>query len=282
MLDSGKEYFPKIGFMQGRLVEKYNSRYQAFPPHSWRQEFELARELKLPLIEFIADYENEDKNPFFLSYAELDSLKEIADKNHLKILSICADYFMKYNLIKFDSFEINLSSFEVLKLLIKNGKYFGIKTIVLPFVDESSIKSIFREPKVIGNLKSIIKLFEKEEIECSFELDLPPDDVLEFVSKFDSEIVKINYDIGNSASLGYDCADELSKYGHLINDIHLKDREINGGPVVFGSGASNFEELFKFIFQKKFSGPIIMQSYRDELGFDIFNQQLNWIKERFL
>ena len=59
----------------------------------------------------------------------------------------------------------------MLKLLIKNGKYFGIKTIVLPFVDESSIKSIFREPKVIGNLKSIIKLFEKEEIECSFELD---------------------------------------------------------------------------------------------------------------
>ena len=93
MLDSGKEYFPKIGFMQGRLVEKYNSRYQAFPPH-WRQEFELARELKLPLIEFIADYENEDKNPFFLSYAELDSLKEIADKKPSKnIINLCRLFY---------------------------------------------------------------------------------------------------------------------------------------------------------------------------------------------
>ena len=44
-------------------------------------------------------------------------------------------------------------------------------------------------------------------------LDLPPDDILELVYSLNSEFIKINYDIGNSAALGFDCSEELNKYG---------------------------------------------------------------------
>ena len=154
--------------------------------------------------------------------------------------------------------------------------------IVLPFVDESSISSVFREPKVINSLRRVIDFFEKVEIECSLELDLPPDDILGLVDSLNSEFVFINYDIGNSAALGFDCSEELDMYGHLINDIHLKDRVVGGGPISFGNGSSNFDCLFEFIFKNEFSDPIIMQSYRDNEGLQIFKQQLNWIKERYL
>jgi L-ribulose-5-phosphate 3-epimerase len=277
-----EQYTPRIGFMQGRLVKKYNSRYQAFPPNSWRKEFEIASQLQLAMIEFIADFENEDVNPFFLSNKELDCLGDLAAKNNLEIVSICADYFMRYKLIDGNTFALNDTSLDALKVLLANGKYYGIKNIVLPFVDESSISSILREPKVIDSLRRIIDFFEEVEIECSLELDLPPDDILELVYCLNSEFIKINYDIGNSAALGFDCSEELNKYGHLINDIHLKDRILRGGPVFFGKGSSNFDCLFEFIYENEFSGPIIMQSYRDEEGLEIFEKQLIWLKERYL
>jgi len=34
----------KIGVMQGRLVPKYQDRYQAFPVGMWQDEFKVAKE----------------------------------------------------------------------------------------------------------------------------------------------------------------------------------------------------------------------------------------------
>ena len=52
--------------------------------------------------------------------------------------------------------------------------------------------------------------------------------------------------------------------------------------MLFGKGSSNFDCLFEFIYENEFSGPIIMQSYRDEEGLKIFEKQLIWLKERYL
>ena len=41
--------------MQGRLVPKYQGRYQAFPISYWQDEFTIAQECGIDLIEFILD-----------------------------------------------------------------------------------------------------------------------------------------------------------------------------------------------------------------------------------
>ena len=46
----------KIGVIQGRLVPKYQGRYQAFPIGMWQDEFKVAQEYGLDLIEFILDF----------------------------------------------------------------------------------------------------------------------------------------------------------------------------------------------------------------------------------
>ena len=51
----------KIGVMQGRLVPKYNNRYQAFPVGMWQNEFNIARDCGLDLIEFILDFNDAKK-----------------------------------------------------------------------------------------------------------------------------------------------------------------------------------------------------------------------------
>ena len=272
----------EIGFMQGRLVEKYNGRYQAFHPKLWENEFKIAPSLGLKSIELIADYENEDLNPIFQNEKSLNYLNDISNETGVKILSICADYFMKYQLINKSDFVINEKSLDVMKKLIENSAYIGVMNVVIPLVDESSIKACFENNQLIESFKKVMHIFEEFNIDASFELDLPPKDVITFIKNIDSENAKINYDTGNSASLGYSMHEELSTYGHLINDIHLKDRTLNGGPVLFGTGEADFRVLFDYIYKTKFSGPIIMQSYRDDKGIDIFKEQLNWINEGYM
>ena len=43
----------KIGVMQGRLLPKYQGRYQAHPIGYWEDEFEIAASIGIDLIEFI-------------------------------------------------------------------------------------------------------------------------------------------------------------------------------------------------------------------------------------
>ena len=62
-----------IGVMQGRLLPKYEGRYQAHSVAYWQVEFSKAAELGLDCIEFILDYNDSEKNPLMT----LDGCKEI-------------------------------------------------------------------------------------------------------------------------------------------------------------------------------------------------------------
>lgn len=272
----------EIGFMQGRLLEKYNGRYQAFHPDLWQDEFRIASEIGLTSIELIADYENEDVNPLFQDAKALSHLLSLSDDTGVKIRSICADYFMKYHLIDRSDGSLSRRSFEVMEKLVENGSYIGVENIVIPFVDESSIKNIFNTEKLVRSIQKVTDIFQGTSVEASFELDLPPKDVLSFVEALDRKNAKINYDIGNSAALGFSIKEELRTYGDLINDIHLKDRKFGAGPVIFGAGEADFGVLFDHIYTTNFTGPIVMQSYRDHDGLQVFKEQLQWITERYI
>ena len=169
-----------------------------------------------------------------------------------------------------------------MKKLVENSAYLGIKNVVIPLVDESSIKDFWENKELNESFVKIMHIFEEFNIEASFELDLAPKDIVTFINNIGSNKAKINYDIGNSAAHGYNIYEELSSYGHLINDIHLKDRAYKGGPVFFGTGKAEFGVLFDYIYETKFRGPIVMQSYRDDKGIDIFKKQLNWLKEGYI
>ena len=63
----------------------------------------------------------------------------------------------------------------------------------------------------------------------SIETDLKPSILLELIKKMKNKIF-INYDIGNSASKGYDFNKE-KKYFKFVKNIHLKDRIKKGSTV---------------------------------------------------
>ena len=266
----------KIGVMQGRLVPKYQGRYQAFPVGMWQDEFKVAKECGLDLIEFILDFNDAEENPL-LKEGGVDEIKSIINKTGVSVQTICADYFMEAPLHSSDD-KVSEESFKILKQLLETAKTLQITDIVIPCVDQSSLKTKEAVNRFVEQITKIIPKIEKQNINLSLETDLAPQPFIELLDKLNSKNITVNYDIGNSAALGFDSDEELEAYGNRITDIHIKDRVLDGGPVTLGEGNANFKKFFTKLKEFNYRGPFIMQAYRDDEGVEIFKQQLEWIK----
>jgi len=267
-----------IGVMQGRLLPKYQGRYQAHPVDSWKPEFKLAKSKSLDCIEFILDYNDVEKNPLMNENGIAEIKKEVND-NDVKVLSVCADYFMEAPFHQDNNYEISKSK-KILKRLIDSAVKIGIENIIIPCVDKSSLEVQYFE-KFILNIEELINYAEKNSINICLETDLPPKEFKSLIDSFPNSNIKVNYDIGNSASLGYNIKEEFKYYGNYISDIHIKDRLLNGGSVELGTGNADFNLLLSELTKIDYSGLIILQAYRDDQGLNIFDKQYEFFMNKF-
>tara|TARA_B100001057_G_scaffold499219_2_gene609051 strand:- start:4398 stop:5228 length:831 start_codon:yes stop_codon:yes gene_type:complete len=267
------------GIMQGRLLPKYQGKYQAHPIGNWQQEFQLANQLGLGCIEFIFDYYESDKNPL-LNFDGLKEIRKIEQDSGVKVLSICADYFMEAPLHS-DNFDVVEKSLAVLEDLIKKASLIKVKDIVIPCVDQSSLINKKKIDNLIHNIRSIIKTAETSGINICLETDLEPKVFANMLDSIGSKNVTVNYDIGNSAALGYDPIEEFKAYGHRITDLHIKDRLLGGRSVPLGTGNADFSKIFDLLTKYEYRGIMIFQAYRDDEGVKIFKDQLTWFLNNF-
>ena len=266
-----------IGVMQGRLLPKYQNRYQAHPLGYWKDEFSIASQLGLDSIEFILDYNDSEKNPLLA----IDGPEEILNTEKLsgvKVRSICADYFMEAPLHKGTSQSIE-KSLNILSQLIYCCSELSVGNLVIPCVDHSRFDNTKQQQIFCRQISKLIPRVEEFEINLSLETDLPPDEFRSLLGELDHPRITVNYDTGNSASNGFDPVMELEAYGDKISDLHIKDRTLGGGPVELGKGDFDFQLFFQEFKQIDFRGPIILQAYRDEEGVEIFRRQLFWFKQ---
>ena len=222
----------KIGVMQGRLLHKYNNRFQAHPVGYWQEEFPLAQKLGLDCIEFILDLNDINLNPI-MSKDGLEEIKKLINQTNISIDTICADYLMECPLHSKDEL-ISAQAQKILLKLLKASVELGVTNIVIPCVDQSSIKGIDERNRLVKRIKEIKPILEELKINLALETDLDPLSFTNLIDSIDSTFIKVNYDIGNSASLGFDIYQELGAYGELISDIHIKDRLLGGNSVFLG------------------------------------------------
>lgn len=266
----------KLGIMQGRLLPKYLDRFQAHPVGYWQSEFDLASKRKLDCIEFILDFNDFNKNPLIKKNGYREILDQV-EKTGVQVNSVCADYFMKAPFHSSSTSVVNQSEDVFFKLLNSASKI-GVKHIVLPCVDESSL-SITKFNLFKTNIKNIIKKSRFYEIDICLETDLNPIHFYDLLKDLPSDTIKVNYDSGNSASLGYDIEEEFDAYGDRIVDIHIKDRIFEGPSVTLGSGDVNFLKFKHAINKLDDEVLLIMQAYRDDEGTEIFDDQLFFFNE---
>lgn len=265
-----------FGVMQGRLLPQYQGRYQAHPVGYWQQEFKVAKSLGLDAIEFILDFNDVLLNPL-MSDQGVAEIKEWVGKTNVSVKTICVDYLMQAPLHSVNQATAARSR-EVLLNILQKTRPLGITDMVIPCVDQSSLNGPSKADRFIEVILSVVDDFEAAGVNLSLETDLAPKPFVRLLERIGSSRVTVNYDIGNSAALGYDPGEELDCYGHCISDIHIKDRVLGGGPVVLGTGNADFRKFFDKLSAFDYRGPFIMQAYRDGEGVAIFKQQMEWIK----
>ena len=252
----------RLGVMQGRLAEPSPGKIQEFPKKNWESEFPILRNLGIHLLEWTIDWQGIDDNPI-LNESEIPKIVKLQIENELVIPSATLDCFMQFPCWHDDFSE---SSFLRYKILLENGRTLGLKYLVLPLVDASSINSDYKLESLFDFCKRITPHLISAEVQIVFESDYSSLDLLDFISKFDSRYFGVNYDIGNSASLGYSPKHEIESYGDWIKNVHVKDRVLGGSTVPLGEGSADFETVFGTLASINYSGNFILQTARSSTG----------------
>ena len=245
--------------MQGRLSPIVDGKIQSFPWKFWRNEFQDAKKIGLKLMEWTIDYENFYSNPL-MTYDGRNEIINLSLENNVKIPSLTADCFMQFPFWKASNNQTNLQN-DFLNLVDASSKI-GIKFIILPLVDNGSLLTERDGKYLYDFLNDHTAHFKNSNIEILFESDFSPKKLRNFISKFNNNYFGINYDIGNSASLGFSIEEEFKYYGKYIKNVHVKDRLLRGGTVPLGEGNADFKKVFLYLKKHNYLGNLILQTAR--------------------
>lgn len=259
----------KLGIMQGRLVPPEAGRFQSFPRERWRDEFPLAATAGLDTIEWIYDAYGEDVNPLSTGSGRME-LARLTKVHGVLVQSVCADWFMDYPLIGVAE-SVRAQRWQRLAWLMSVCAPLGITRIVVPFVDASAIRNADDIDAVAEGLNGLVPLIEQTGVEIHLETALAPPAFAALLARVDHDGVRVNYDSGNSASLGFQPAEEFAAYGKRVGSVHIKDRRLGGGTVPLGLGDTDFDSLFAALEENAYRGDFILQVARGEQG-----EELSW------
>ena len=265
----------EIGIMQGRLSPRIAGKIQAYPANTWQKEFEIAQEIGYAAIEWIVE-KPVDTNALMTDSGKAE-IKKIIASTGVRIDYVCADIFMQQPLVRMTE-ETKSQNKGYLKAILKNAKEVGAIGVEIPFVDNSSIKNEKEKQEFIDAMQDAFKQAKDIDLKISLETDLPPSDFQELLENIGLDYIQANYDIGNSASLGFDPKEELEAYGLKILNVHVKDRKLGSTTVPLGTGNANINYVFQKLQEIGYSGGLTMQAARGENDIETAKEQLNYVR----
>ncbi|MGB8265777.1 MAG: sugar phosphate isomerase/epimerase family protein [Candidatus Velthaea sp.] len=259
--------------MQGRLVPPEAGRFQSFPREGWRREFPRAQESGLDAIEWIYDTFGEDVNPLATDEG-IAEMRELGERHGVAVVSLCADYFMDRPIVKADAAELR-DLIARLYWLIDRARRVGITRIVVPFVDASRIDCGEDRVRAVSVLRDVLPAAESARLEIHLETDLAPEPFAQLLADLNYGCLKVNYDSGNSSSLGYNPREEFRAYGARIGSVHIKDRQLGGSTRPLGQGDADLPAVFRGLHELRYAGDYVLQAARGDSGGEVALARLN-------
>lgn len=263
--------------MQGRLVKDEKNLIQSFPYKSWKKEFLIANKLGLRIMEWTIDRKNILQNPIFKKNKIIE-IKKISEQNSVKINSVTCDFFMQKPFFKIKDIKKRDYELSLLFKLINFSNLLGIKYIILPIVDNSSIINNYQEQTLIRKLSLFKTKLKKNKQMILFESDYEPKKLINFIKKFPKKCFGINYDLGNSSAYGFKLSDE-KLYFKYVKNIHIKDRRFKGTTVRLGHGNADFKFFFSFLKKIKYSKNLILQTARAKNNVLEIKKNIKFLKK---
>lgn len=251
---------PKIGFMQGRLCEPVDGKIQAFPWRDWESEFSAAAAIDLHLTEWTLDQERLYENPLMT----VDGQKKILTlcrQHGVSVPSLTGDCFMQAPFWKVDGKVRTDLQADFLAIGRACAKV-GIRMMVVPLVDNGRLDTTAQEDVLVDFLLEQQSFLTQYKLQVIFESDFAPAELARFIARLPVEQFGINYDIGNSAALGFNPAEEFAAYGTRVINVHIKDRVIGGTTVPLRTGSADFDSVFAALSRGSYQGNFILQTAR--------------------
>lgn len=272
----------RIGMMQGRLSPLVDGKIQAFPWKDWKAEFPQMKQLSLPILEWTLDHEGLYDNPLLKSDGRAE-IKRLCAENVVSVQALTGDLFMQAPFWKASSADA--------KALLRNlddvldaCAEMAIAIIVIPLVDNGSLQDKQQEKRLIEELLPRANALAARGIKIAFESDFAPARLRDLIAAFPENAFGINYDIGNSAALGYNCTEEIATYGARIVHVHVKDRIRGGTTVPLGTGAADLGQAIRALEVSGYRGRYVLQTARAADGNHAEalaryrDMTLNWIE----
>lgn len=249
-----------IGFIQGRLSDLVDGKIQSFPWDDWKNEFQIAADSGINLMEWTLDQENLYKCPLMTKEGQ-NEIKQLMLKHAIEIDTLTGDCFMQAPFWK-TSGQLRSALLDDFKNIINACSALNIKYIVIPLVDNGSIDNDEQKRLLFSGLNELTEHLKASSVKVVFESDFDAVKLADFIGELDARLFGINYDIGNSAAQGYDPVEEITAYGDRIWNVHVKDRVLNGTTVPLGTGNADFETVFKELHRCNYKGRYILQTAR--------------------
>lgn len=248
----------KIGILQGRLLPKDVSRLQVFPAETWEKEFRVAQDCGFSAIELLLDIENYAENPLMNKEGQ-ERIVRLSAESGLLIDSVCADFFKKYGFFG-DGPQVREGNATILRKLIKACGAIHCSKILLPFFEETEIRTEKDKQEIVRSLSGFDGLLRNYGVTLCLETTLPAPELVNLLTEINHPDIKIYYDLGNSIPLKYDAADDIRKLSRWLGGIHVKDCNSSGDNVILGTGMVDFKECFQALKEIHYQSTFILET----------------------
>lgn len=256
----------KIGFMQGRLCERVADKVQAFPWRDWENEFPAAAAIDLHLMEWTLDQARLYENPLMTADGQ-ERIRGLCRNHGISICSLTGDCFMQAPFWKLEGVARTDLQRDFLAIGTACAQV-GIQMMVVPLVDNGRLDTAEQEDVLVKFLFEQRSFLDENNLKVIFESDFTPTELARFINRLPAEQFGINYDIGDSAALGFAPDEEFAAYGKRIINVHVKDRVFGGTTVPLQTGNADFDSVFAALSLTGYQGNYILQTARAVDGND--------------
>jgi L-ribulose-5-phosphate 3-epimerase len=230
-----------IGIIQGRL-SKPTEGFQECPV-DWKREFTLLPVAGLTHIEWIVTHKSFYNNPFF----DIDLTK-------YAISSVCADNLVDNRIA--DAQFLKDSLLPICDAALKNN----VKNVTIPILEDSDLSDNKKRDTFCNEITEIGKIYSS--LNFSFEIENIAHVIADIVYLRDN--FYLTYDTGNMTSVQVDHERYLRMFFNKINNVHLKDRDVDNNTVTPGTGATDFNKIFAFLKKRGYNNNYTLQTARED------------------
>ncbi len=247
--------------MQGRLTPRSTPRLQTFPGSGWPREFTEAALLGFEFVEWLAGSRDERNALFTLSGRR--EIRAVASRTGVAVGSVCAAGLIARPLAGVP-IDASREATIWLRRTIEVAAAVGATRVVVPWIEESALRTSALEDEAVANLSRCVDTAERHGVTLALEMDVAGPEYARIVRRLDHPRVRACYDMGNSTAAGHDIVADVRHVLPVLDEIHVKDRHVGGESRPLGRGDADFRGFFGALAEAGFDGDLVLEHWFDE------------------